>query len=151
MNGNTDLIEEWGKIATTEYRAIGMHMPLWPQLDLATEPRWGRIYEIFGEDSDTAVSIVAALIKGVFTDPVTGAQVGVSPNTINPVVKHWPGSGSVDEGMDSHFEFGNKSVYPGDNFDYQLRVFQAAFDAGVKSVMPCYSIYETGEWTCRML
>jgi len=147
MDGDTSLIEEWGKIASVEYRAIGMHMPLWPQLDLATEPRWGRVHEIFGEDSDTAISIVIALMKGIFMDPVTGEQIGISPKTINPVVKHWPGSGTVDDGWDSHFEHGRFSVYDGDYFDYQLRVFQAAFDAGVMSVMPCYSIYKTGDWS----
>ena len=55
------------------------------------------------------------------------------------MVKHFPGSGSVENGNDSHFPPGNH-VYPGDNFNYHLLPFEAAFDVGVSSVMPYYGI-----------
>ena len=153
-----ELIRKWGEIAAKEYRAVGLHMPLWPQLDLATEPRWYRIYEILGEDSDKAVAIVQSLVSGILPDGE------ITSDTITPCVKHWPGSGTVRQGKDSHNEWGRWSIYPGNNFDYHQRVFKAAFDAGVKSLMPCYSIYagpidvdgdgtvdETYDWTFENL
>ncbi len=130
-----ELIKKWGEIASKEYRAVGLHMPLWPQLDLATEPRWSRIYEIFGEDSEKAIAIVKSLFSGILPNGE------INKDTINACVKHWPGSGSVREGKDSHNWWGKWSIFPGDNFKYHIDVFNAAIDSGAMSVMPCYSIY----------
>lgn len=53
-----ELVEEFGKIASEEYRALGITTALSPQIDLATEPQWSRFYGIFGEsprlDADMA-------------------------------------------------------------------------------------------------
>nr|WP_235209728.1 glycoside hydrolase family 3 N-terminal domain-containing protein [Sphingobium sp. Ant17] len=43
----------FGDIARAEYRAVGIHMALSPQADLATEPRWARFSATFGSDPDT--------------------------------------------------------------------------------------------------
>ncbi|MCB0621797.1 MAG: glycoside hydrolase family 3 protein, partial [Saprospiraceae bacterium] len=63
------------------------------------------------------------------------------------MVKHFPGGGPQKDGLDPHFGFHQGQIYPGDNFDYHLIPFQAAFEANVASVMPYYGVPmdQTGE------
>src|SRR6478735_8193075 len=62
--GDTVLMRRFGDIARREYRAVGIHMALSPQADLATEPRWSRINGTFGEDADLAQDLVNAYVEG---------------------------------------------------------------------------------------
>src|SRR5882672_1148293 len=62
--GDTALMRRFGDIARQEYRAVGIHMALSPQADLATEPRWSRINGTFGEDAALAESMVRAYVEG---------------------------------------------------------------------------------------
>lgn len=55
------------------------------------------------------------------------------------MVKHFPGSGPLDGGKDSHFPPGIQS-YRGDNFDYHIKPFEEAIKIGVSSIMPYYSL-----------
>ena len=43
------------------------------------------------------------------------------------MTKHFPGGGPQKDGEDPHFPYGREQVYPGDNFDYHLKPFEAAF------------------------
>ena len=52
------------------------------------------------------------------------------------MAKHFPGGGPQKDGEDPHFRSGKEQVYPGNNFDYHLKPFEAAFDAGVSQIMP---------------
>ena len=52
-----DLVRRFGDIARQEYRAVGIHMALSPQADLATEPRWSRINGTFGEDAEQSGAV----------------------------------------------------------------------------------------------
>jgi beta-glucosidase len=45
------------------------------------------------------------------------------------MTKHFPGGGPQNEGLDPHFEFQKGQIYPGNNFDYHLIPFEAAFEA----------------------
>src|SRR5262249_5824748 len=54
------------------------------------------------------------------------------------MTKHFPGGGPQKDGEDSHFPYGKEQVYPGDNFDYHLIPFEAAFAAGTAQIMPYY-------------
>jgi beta-glucosidase len=47
---NPTLVEEMGKVIRTQMRAVGAHQGLSPVLDVARDPRWGRVEETFGED-----------------------------------------------------------------------------------------------------
>src|SRR5689334_2643253 len=62
--GDTTLMKRFGDVARQEYRAVGIHMALSPQADLATEPRWSRINGTFGEDADLAGRMVKAYVEG---------------------------------------------------------------------------------------
>jgi beta-glucosidase len=56
------------------------------------------------------------------------------------MTKHFPGGGPQYEGLDPHFDFQRGQVYPGDNFDYHLIPFEAAFEAGTAAIMPYYGV-----------
>lgn len=127
------LVKTFGDIARQEYRAVGIHMALSPQADLATEPRWGRINGTFGEDNQIAKSLTQAYIEGF----QNGAN-GLNSDSVITVVKHFAGGGPQRDGLDPHNFYGKEQDYPGDNLEYHLVPFEGAFAANVASVMPYY-------------
>ena len=129
------LVEQFGDIARQEYLAVGIRAALHPMADLATEPRWARISGTFGEDAGIASKLTAAYIRGF-----QNGSDGVGPQSVSCMVKHFPGGGPQKDGWDPHFSYGRDQAYPGDNFDYHLPPFEAAFAAGVEQVMPYYGI-----------
>jgi beta-glucosidase len=131
--GDPETVERFGDIARREYRAVGISVALHPQADLATEPRWARVSATFGEDAELASRLVAAYVRG-FQGPALGL------GSVAAMVKHFPGGGPQKDGDDPHFAYGREQVYPGGNFDYHLRPFQAAFDAGASQVMLSYGL-----------
>ncbi len=125
--------EQFGDIARQEYRAMGLHIALHPMGDLATEPRWSRIVGTFGEDAERSARMTAAYVRGF-----QGKEIG--PHSVLCMTKHFPGGGPQLDGHDPHFEFGREQVYPGNNFDYHLIPFEAAFAAGTAQIMPYYGM-----------
>jgi beta-glucosidase len=101
--------------------------------DLATEPRWARINGTFGEDAELASQMVSAYIKGFQGDTL-------GPESVSCMTKHFPGGGPQKDGEDPHFAYGKEQAYPGDNFDYHLVPFEAAFAAGTGQIMPYYGM-----------
>ena len=75
--------------------------------------------------------LVAAYIRGF-----QGDQLG--PESVACMTKHFPGGGPQRDGEDPHFPYGKDQVYPGGMFEYHLRVFEAAFEAGTAQIMPYY-------------
>ena len=57
------LVRRFATIIRREYRAVGIHMALSPQADLATEPRWARITGTFGEDPVRVGELVRAYVE----------------------------------------------------------------------------------------
>jgi len=139
--GDTALVRRFGDIARQEYRAVGIHMALSPQADLATEPRWSRINGTFGEDAELAGRMVHAYVAGF-----QHGSRGVDAVGVQTVVKHWVGYGAAKEGFDSHSRYGRFASFPGRNFEYHVRPFLPAFAANVAGVMPTYSILEGATW-----
>jgi beta-glucosidase len=131
--GDVKLVEQFGRIAATEYRALGFRMILNPMADLSTEPRWNRIPGTFGEDARVAAAMTAAYIRGVQGETL-------SRDSVLAVVKHFPGDGPVQAGFDPHNPYGRFAVYPTGRMDYHLIPFRAAIDAHVAAVMPAYAI-----------
>ena len=130
-------MRRFGDIARQEYRAVGIHMALSPQADLATEPRWSRINGTFGEDADLARSLTRAYVAGF-----QHGSGGIDTAGVLTVVKHWAGYGAAKEGYDSHSYYGRFATFPGQNLEYHVRPFLGAFEANVAGVMPTYSILE---------
>lgn len=61
---NVDLVKKVGEAIGRETRALGMHEILAPNLDIAREPRWGRVEETFGEDTYLSSRMAVAMILG---------------------------------------------------------------------------------------
>lgn len=141
------LVEEFGQIASCEYRALGITTALSPQIDLATEPRWTRFYGTFGESPELDTDMARAYVDGFQTstgkDEIAG---GWGYGSVNAMVKHWPSGGPEEGGRDAHYNYGKYAVYPGGAFETHLKPFtEGAFKlAGPTSkasaVMPYYTI-----------
>ena len=142
-----ELVRQFGEIASIEYRALGIATALSPQVDMATEPRWMRFSGTFGESPLLSAAMAKAYCDGFQTsvgDQVTTSGWGYE--SVNAMVKHWPGGGSGEGGRDAHYGFGKYAVYPGNNFEEHLIPFtQGAFalDGATEmasAVMPYYTI-----------
>ena len=131
---DVEAVREFADIARQEYLAVGFRVALHPQLDLATEPRWARIAQTFGEDADLAARLGVAYLEGLRGGPTVG------PDSVAAMAKHFPGGGPQRDGEDPHFPHGKEQVYPGGMFDYHLRPFLAAIAAGVSQIMPSYGV-----------
>ena len=108
-------------------------MALHPQIDLATEPRWARQVNTFGEDAELSGRLGAAYVRGF-----QGTELG--PESVATMVKHFPGGGPQLDGEDPHFAYGREQVYPGGKFELHLSPFEAAFAAGPRQMMPYYGM-----------
>ncbi|MFH0841249.1 MAG: glycoside hydrolase family 3 N-terminal domain-containing protein, partial [Bacteroidota bacterium] len=131
--GDSLLTFQFANIARQEYTAVGIRIALHPMADLATEPRWGRINGTFGEDALLSAKLTYAYIKGFQGDSLGATSVAC-------MTKHFSGGGPQKEGIDPHFPVAKGQVYPGNNFNYHLIPFEAAFAAGTASIMPYYGI-----------
>jgi beta-glucosidase len=124
---------EFANIARQEYLSAGIRVSLHPAIDLATEPRWGRINGTFGEDASLSAKLTYAYIRGFQGDTLSKTSVAC-------MTKHFAGGGPQKEGIDPHFPVAKGQVYPGKNFNYHLIPFEAAFKAGTAEIMPYYGI-----------
>ena len=139
-----DVVGLYAKIAAAEYRAMGLTTALSPQIDLATEPRWRRFYGSFSESPQLSRDMARTYCDAFQT--TEGSKNGWGHESVNCMVKHWPGGGTGEAGRDAHFGIGKYAVYPGNGFDISLIPFvQGAFNLKGKTksasaVMPYYTI-----------
>ena len=142
-----EIVKQFGDIASKEYRGLGIATALSPQVDMATDPRWMRFSGTFGPDPQLSADMARAYIDGFQTS--VGASVlkdGWGYESVNAMVKHWPGGGSGEGGRDAHYGYGKYAVYPGNNFQEHLIPFiNGAFDLRggtvmASAVMPYYTI-----------
>lgn len=139
---DTNATFAFGNTIRAEFMAMGFRWQLGPMADLATEPRWSRVQNTFGENAHHAAKHVKAEIEGF-----QGARGGGGlRNGIAATMKHFPGAGADNDGMDSHSVYGKLNVYPGGMFEYHQISFKSAIEAGAAAVMPCYSIFAVPEW-----
>lgn len=142
-----ELVKQFGEMAAKEYRALGITTALSPQIDLGTEPRWYRIAYVFSESPELVKAMGKAYVEG-FQTSGKDAEIndGWGYESVNAMVKHWPGGGPEEGGRDGHWAMGKFAVYPGDNFKDHIKPFtEGAFklDGGTKkaaAVMPYYTI-----------
>lgn len=138
-------VEEFGRIASEEYRLMGLATALSPQADLGTDPRWYRFNATFGNDPALVTDIVRAYAS-TFQSSDDTPDSGWGKGSVNAMVKHWPGGGSGEGGRDAHYGNGKFAVYPGNSAESHLRPFlEGAFrlDGGTNkasAVMPYYTI-----------
>ena len=139
-----EAVREFGEIAAAEYRALGIATALSPQIDLSTEPRWMRFADTFGEHTQMTIDMTKAYCDGFQT--TEGAKDGWGRDSVNTMVKHFPGGGPCEGGRGAHYAYGKYAVYPGGNFEEHLKPFtQGAFALNgptqkASAVMPYYTI-----------
>lgn len=126
------LTRSFAEIAAQEWAAVGLRKGYMYMADLATEPRWQRIEGTFGENADWAAEMMREIVLGF-----QGDKLG--PKSVALTTKHFPGGGPQVEGQDPHFDWGKDQHYPGKMFDYHLKPFKAAIDAGTSAIMPYYA------------
>ena len=126
------LTREFAEIAAKEWSAVGLRKGYMYMADLSTEPRWQRIEGTFGEDADWTSNMIREIVLGF-----QGDKLG--KNSVAMTTKHFPGGGPQVGGQDSHFDWGKNAHYPGGMFDYHVKPFIAAINAGTSSIMPYYS------------
>jgi beta-glucosidase len=90
-----DLVRDINELIAGEVRARGVHLVLSPVVDVARDPRWGRIEETFGEDPFLVGELGVAAVEGLQgpgTEPVIG------PNRVFATLKHMTGHGQPESG-----------------------------------------------------
>lgn len=132
--GSMAPVQALTEVMGAEFRAVGLRGLYGYMADLATEPRWYRVAESFTEDADLAARIMRTLVLGLQGGPVSPATA------VALTIKHFPGGGPQEQGLDPHYSFGRNQVYPAGRFAEHLKPFQAAVDGGVSSVMPYYGV-----------
>ncbi|MDU0346718.1 glycoside hydrolase family 3 N-terminal domain-containing protein [Microbacterium sp. KSW2-29] len=130
---DVETVRAFAEVARREYVAVGIRAALHPQIDLATEPRWGRQAQTLGQDAARVTEFTAAYLQGF-----QGDQLG--PDSVACTTKHFPGGGPQLGGEDAHFPYGREQVYPGGMFDYHLEPFREAIRRGTAGMMPYYGM-----------
>ena len=125
-------IKEFADIVRQEYVAVGIRSALHPQIDLGTEPRWGRQFHTWGSNAQLTADIAQAYIEGLQGSPDLG------PTSVAAMAKHFPGGGPQADGEDPHFPYGAEQVYPGGRFAEHLAPFERALACGTSAIMPYY-------------
>jgi len=130
---DSQIIKEFAEIAGQEYLAVGIRTALHPMSDLATEPRWARNFGTFGSNADLSSEFTKAYMDGF-------QGKSIDKKSILTMVKHFPGGGPQEDGLDPHLYSGRNQIYPGNNFSYHLKPFEEAINNGLKVIMPYYGI-----------
>ncbi len=139
-----ELCGEFGRAVSAECRAMGITTALFPQVDLATEPRWMRFEDTFGTHPQMVTDFGKAYCDSLQT--TEGSPDGWGSGSVCAMAKHWPGGGPCEGGRDAHYPFGKFAVYPGNNLSDHLKpflegVFQLEGPTGAASaIMPYYTV-----------
>ena len=120
-----DLIEKIEATAAREAYAAGIKWTFAPMLDIARDPRWGRIVEGAGEDPYLGAQIAKARVLGF-----QGQELGAK-NKILACAKHWVGYGAAQAGR----EYNTTDISEPELRNIYFPPFKAAVDAGVATVM----------------
>lgn len=144
LKGDMSVIDQFAKVMGEEWRAVGLRSMYGYMADLTTEPRWARAHETFTEDADLMTDIMGALVTGLQGQVRADGTSLSSASSVALTMKHFPGGGPQEMGWDPHYTFGKNQLYTDTSgkygFDYHLKPFEAAINAGVSSIMPYYGV-----------
>jgi beta-glucosidase len=119
-----ETIERAQAVAAKEARAVGIHWTFAPMVDIARDPRWGRIVEGAGEDPFLGAAVAAAQVRG-FQGDGTGVIAGP---------KHFAGYGAALGGRD----YDEANLSDAELWNVYLPPFRAAVEAGAGNIMTAY-------------
>jgi len=128
---NTELVRNIAEAAAKEARAVGTTLANAPDLDLARDPRWGRVEETFGEDPYLVTKMGLSVIEGM-----QGDDNRVTDEMIISAIKHYVAHSSPEGGVNiSPVSAGERQLR-----ELYLKPFAAAIkEGGALAVMPAYS------------
>jgi len=126
---NPGLVREGARIAAIEAAAAGVNWTFAPMIDIARDPRWGRIAESLGEDPYLASRLGVAMIEGFQGEDLA------APGAIAACAKHFAGYGASESGRD----YATTNVPENELRNVYLPPFRAAVDAGVATLMTSFS------------
>lgn len=125
-------VERAASVAAAEASAAGVKWTFAPMVDIARDPRWGRIVEGSGEDPYLGSVMAAARVRGFQGQGENGYT---APDKILACVKHWVGYGAAEGGRDYNTteisEHTLRNIY--------FPPFKAALDAGTGSLMSAFN------------
>lgn len=122
-------IEKAARISAIEASAEGIHWTFSPMVDIARDPRWGRISEGAGEDVYLGSLIAKARVRGYQGDDLS------RPDTILATAKHFAAYGAAQAGRDYHtVDISERTLR-----DIYLPPFKAAADAGAATFMTSFN------------
>ena len=126
---NPEIARDGARLAAIEASAAGINWTFAPMIDIARDPRWGRIAESLGEDPVLASRMGAAMVQGF-----QGSDLR-EPGSIAACGKHFAGYGASEAGRD----YSTTNVPENEMRNVYLRPFRAAVDAGVATLMASFS------------
>jgi len=124
-----ELIEQAARTAAIEASTEGIRWAFAPMIDIARDPRWGRIAESPGEDPYIASVAGVAVVRGF-----QGASLA-NPSSVAASIKHFAGYGAAEAGRDYASTWIPEVLLR----DVYLRPFQACVEAGAATVMTAFS------------
>ena len=123
-----ETIERGQSVAAREARAVGIHWTFAPMVDIARDPRWGRIIEGAGEDPYLGAAVAVAQVRGF-----QGGE-RPAPDRIIAGPKHFAGYGGALGGRD----YDEVNLSDSELWNVYFPPFQAAVEAGAGNVMTAY-------------
>ena len=129
---DTALIRYSAAVAANEATADGLNWAFSPMVDIARDPRWGRVSEGSGEDPFLGSAIATAMVKGY-----QGKSLA-DKNTLLACVKHFALYGASEGGRD----YNSVDMSKMKMFNEYLPPYKAAVDAGVATVMSSFNDVE---------
>ncbi|WP_336922321.1 glycoside hydrolase family 3 N-terminal domain-containing protein [Aquipuribacter sp. SD81] len=124
-------VEAGQAVAAREARAVGIQWTFAPMVDIARDPRWGRIVEGAGEDPHLGAAMAAAQVRGFQGD---GTDLGADSGRVLATAKHFAAYGAALGGRD----YEEADVSDAALWNVYLPPFEAAVAAGAGSVMTAY-------------
>ena len=125
-------IEKSARIAAIEGTADGLNWTFSPMVDIARDPRWGRVSEGSGEDPFLGSQIASAMVKGY-----QGTDLS-KDNTMLACVKHFALYGAAEAGRD----YNTVDMSKVRMYNEYLPPYKAAIDAGVATVMSSFNVID---------
>ena len=122
-------VERAAGIAAAESRAAGVHWTFAPMVDIARDPRWGRIAEGSGEDPYLGSALARARVRGF-----QGSDYS-APDKVVACAKHWVAYGAAEAGRD----YNTTDVSERNLREVYFPPFKAAVDAGVGTFMSAFN------------